>query len=125
MGEEIVIIEELEPNWCQMAASILKTWFDQYTFSGEGSNIAKIRPLFWILTSNYSLEKLFTDKDGKLIEEDYKAIKRRLFTIQINSIYDEINWPKLELLYISIQLNIRIKIYEKFRNSFKKKKNRL
>ncbi|ORX66091.1 hypothetical protein BCR32DRAFT_286359 [Anaeromyces robustus] len=91
MGEEICIIEELEPTWCQMAASNLKTWFDQYSFPGEikGSSISKIRPPFWILTSNYSLEQLFTNKEGKLLE-DYKPLKRRLYVVKTNNIYDDI-----------------------------------
>lgn len=126
MGEEIVVIEELEPIWCQLAASNLKSWLDQYVFSGEikGSNISKIRPLFWILTSNYSLRELFTNKDGKLIEQDFKPLQRRLYSIQINSIIDDINWPKLDriALYFDTITNIRIKMYEHFKQSYNKRK---
>ncbi|ORX66090.1 hypothetical protein BCR32DRAFT_286358 [Anaeromyces robustus] len=124
MGEEICIIEELEPNWCQMAASNLKTWFDQYSFPGEikGSSISKIRPLFWILTSNYSLEQLFTNKDGKLIEEDYKPLKRRLYIVKTNNIHDDINWPKLDRIayYFDTIENVKFEINSQYKNIFDK-----
>jgi len=102
--------------------SNIKVWLNQYVFSGEvkGSNIAKIRPYFWIITSNYSLKELFTDKDGKVHENDLKPIQRRLYSIQVNSIVDEINWPRLDKIteYFDIIKNIRIKMYEHFKNKF-------
>lgn len=125
-GEEICVLEELEPDWCQLSASNLKTWFDQYVFSGEikGSSIQNIRPTFWIITSNYSLRELFTDKEGKLKEQDYNPIKRRLYSVEVNDITDEINWPNLDkiALYYDTITKIRIKNYDFGLKQFEKKK---
>lgn len=122
LGEDIILIEELQPNWCLIAGSQLKVWLDQYVFSGEikGGFIENLRPKFFILTSNYTLKQLFTKDDGKVIEEDYQPIKRRVHSITINNKNDNINWPNLDklALYFDNIYNIRNEINNKFQSNF-------
>lgn len=96
MGEEIVIINEVNPTFCSWYANEIKEWVDQYPFNAEvkGSNIGKIRPLFFIFTSNYDLDECFVEVKGREIykdpitgqknylTEDIKAMHRRMFVIK-------------------------------------------
>ena len=124
LGEEIIAIEELEPNWVNCSSSNLKTWMDQYPFQVEvkGSSIKAIRPMFFLITSNYTLEKLCT-KDGELIEEDYWAIRRRMLTVNIKSDKQDIDWPRLDkiALYYDTIKEVKISIYEEHMSTFNKR----
>lgn len=96
MGEEIVIINEVNPVFCSWYANEIKEWVDQYPFNAEvkGSNLGKIRPLFFIFTSNYDLDECFCEMNGrdikrdpitnekKYLTEDIKAMHRRMFVIK-------------------------------------------
>ena len=96
MGEEIVIINEVNPIFCSWYANEIKEWVDQYPFNAEvkGSNLGKIRPLFFIFTSNYNLDECFCEMNGrdiktdpltnekKYLTEDIKAMHRRMFVIK-------------------------------------------
>lgn len=99
-GQQWVTQEEIEPKWAQLAASNLKKWLDQYPFTAEtkGGTIEKMRPQFWVITSNYSLKDLFTDENGVLNEKDYKPIKRRVYEIHIQNRHDDFNWPDFKML---------------------------
>ncbi|ORX76419.1 hypothetical protein BCR32DRAFT_303859 [Anaeromyces robustus] len=75
-GQKIVVIEELEPNWFRLSGNMLKQLLDQYPFPVEckGATINKIRPLFILMTSNYSLRQLCSKEDGSTIEENFKPL---------------------------------------------------
>jgi hypothetical protein len=45
------------------------------------------------MTSNYNLKELCTDSKGKLIEEIYFPLKRRIKTYLVNNKEDKIIWP--------------------------------
>lgn len=122
LGEEIVIIEELQPGWCSLAGGHLKIWLDQYVFSGEfkGGTIEKMRPKWFILTSNYTLEQLFTDKEGKVITEDLHPIQRRVYSVTVNNKNDNIYWPNLDSLslYFDTIETVRSEILNQFHNNY-------
>ena len=96
MGEEIIVINEVNPTFCSWYANEIKEWVDQYPFNAEvkGSNIGKIRPQFFIFTSNYNLDECFCEMRGrdvlkdeitgkpKLLTEDIKAMHRRMKVIK-------------------------------------------
>lgn len=96
MGEEIVVINEVNPTFCSWYANEIKEWVDQYPFNAEvkGSNLGKIRPLFFIFTSNYNLDECFCEMNGrdikrdpitnekKYLTEDIKAMHRRMKVIK-------------------------------------------
>lgn len=99
-GQDIVVIEEIEPAWSRISGNMLKQLCDQYPFPVEckGATINKIRPLFVILTSNYDLKTLCSKEDGTLINENFEPLKRRLFCVQLNSRFDFFNWPRYDHL---------------------------
>jgi len=99
-GQQIVVLEEIEPSWSRISGNLLKQLCDQYPFPVEikGSSINKIRPLFVILTSNYNLKQLCSKDDGTIISENYEPLKRRLFIVELNSRFDFFNWPRYDHL---------------------------
>lgn len=129
LGEDIVLIEEIEPSWASIAASHLKIWLDQYPFPVEvkGSYIERIRPKFFILTSNYSLSQLFVDKEGNKVLEDLKPIERRVYSIHVNNKFDDINWPNLVNLtrYFDTIKEVKYEIDKTFANHYKNKSSTL
>jgi len=80
--EDVVAIEEMNPECGKWMGSFLKIWADRYPFSPEvkGSHIAKIRPKKIIVLSNYTPEQVFTN------EEDLLPIRRRFKVVHFNSV---------------------------------------
>jgi len=89
--EDIVLLEEMDPERAKYMAGFLKVWCDQYTFPVEvkGSSLSCIRPKFIIITSNYRLRDCFPNIN------DYEPLERRFSQINITSVNDTINWPNL------------------------------
>lgn len=75
-NEEVVIIEEINPKYCETNAAEIKTWFDVYPFPCEfkGGSFKQIRPQYMIITSNYSLEECFTFTDHEPIRRRFTVI---------------------------------------------------
>lgn len=72
-GEQIVLIEDVHPDWTKKASSNLKIWADRYPFHAEikGSVVTIPTPSYHlVITSNYSIDECFEEKD-------LDAIKRR------------------------------------------------
>lgn len=68
------------------SAHYYKQWIDEYPFNPEikGATLNYIRPKFFIITSNYSLEQCFTDPSTNNIKyEDYDPLNRRLKQIHL------------------------------------------
>lgn len=102
MGEEIVVIEEVRPEWFQAAESNLKRWLDSKPFKVEvkGSSLPQIRPLFFILTSNYSLLELCSLNNEKFNPQKLLyPMEQRLNCINVTSKEQNINFPDYQLLY--------------------------
>lgn len=128
LGEEIVVIEELQPSWCSISGGKLKIWLDQYVFSGEvkGGTIEKMRPKWFIMTSNYTLEQLFTDHENKIITEDLFPIQRRVYSITVNNKHDNIYWPNLDKLslYFDTISTVKDEITTNFYNNYNSRKQK-
>ena len=83
--EDVVVIEEADPKKCEHMAYYFKRWMDKYPFRCEikGAHMNFIRPKKIIVTSNYTLQECFPNK------EDYEPLKRRVkqvhFTFQFHN----------------------------------------
>ena len=75
-NEEIVIIEEINPDYCAKNSAEIKTWFDVYPFPCEfkGGSFKQIRPQYMIITSNYSMEQCFQYTDLEPIRRRFTVI---------------------------------------------------
>jgi len=75
---EVVLLEDLDSDSQAWMGHYLKIWADKWRFAAEkkGSTV-QIRPLKLVVTSNYTIEKLWSS-DESLI----KALKRR-FTVTV------------------------------------------
>lgn len=72
-GQDVVVVEDLDPDRAKMLVQHLKVWMDRYVFEAErkGGSLL-IRPEFkFIITSNYAPEQCFQNP------EDLDAIRRR------------------------------------------------
>lgn len=78
-GEPNVILDDLAPEHSYLSSQ-LKLWGDKYPFSGEvkGGHTGPIRPLRFIVTSQYPIEEIFM-QDSKTVD----AIRRRFRVIHI------------------------------------------
>lgn len=83
--EEIVAIEEMNPDAGKWMGSFLKIWADRYPFSPEvkGSTIKKIRPKKIIVLSNYTPDECFPN------DQDLLPIKRRFKVVQFTGFFNE------------------------------------
>lgn len=73
--EEVVLIEEWSPELKQTTAQELKIWSDIYSFPAEikGGCIV-IRPRLIIITSNYSLEECFDERDIEPMRRRFNVV---------------------------------------------------
>jgi len=71
-NEEYVILDDIDPDCGKYLARFIKIWCDRYAFITESKGGATfIRPKKFIITSNYSIEEVFTK------EVDAAAVRRR------------------------------------------------
>ena len=85
-GEENIVIDDLSPSHVltnKVMGANLKIWMDQYPFVAEFKGVAseRIRPRRVIVTSNYSLQELFSDK------LECRAIERRCQVLYMDQVY--------------------------------------
>ncbi|AJD07485.1 replication-associated protein [Odonata-associated circular virus-14] len=68
-GEEVVLMEDLDPKVCEVLIHHIKLWADRYPFRAEVKGGSKrLLPKFQlIVTSHYSLSECFTGPDGSAI----------------------------------------------------------
>lgn len=79
-GEDVIILDDLDGFSAKHMAHCLKIWMDESPFLAESKGGgAYIRPMLFIITTNYSIQELWPD-DLQLQE----AIKRRVFAVLIN-----------------------------------------
>lgn len=79
--EETIVIEDVDPSSCEHMARYFKIWSDRYAFPAEykGGSM-KVRPLMFIVTSNYTLEECFKEYN------DLVALQRRFKEVRIEDI---------------------------------------
>lgn len=80
-GEEVVLIDDVHADAAWMV-HFLKIWADGYPFNAETKGgMAKIRPRWIVVTSNYSIEELGRKRTGGGWEypdrRDVEALRRR------------------------------------------------
>lgn len=75
--QQVVLIEDLDPDSSRHLANHIKLWLDRYPFSAEfKGGIRDINPkqYFLIITSNYSIEECFNDRDRDAISRRCQQI---------------------------------------------------
>lgn len=67
-NEEVVAIEEMDPEAGKYLGRFIKIWADRYPFSPEvkGGRLTKIRPKKIIILSNYTIEECFERSNDRL-----------------------------------------------------------
>lgn len=73
-GENIVLVEDLDPEVASKLVHHIKLWADRYAFRAEiKGNSISIDPKFMlIITSNYSLRECFQGVDGEAISRRFE-----------------------------------------------------
>lgn len=112
--EKVVIVEEVDNDFCMRNASRIKKWIDQYYFPAEikGSDANLIRPEFIIFTSNYTIEECFTDINSQKKSKELEPIMRRFCTINLEE-KKILKWPNIQLLIIEYNNKNLAKQYDK------------
>lgn len=88
-GEKVVYIEDLDPDFAKWGGRFLKTWADQWTYSGEVKGSSGVfRPEAILVTSNYSIEQMGFRR------EDSLALQGRFTEFYKDSQEDEIPWAE-------------------------------
>lgn len=74
-GEDIVLIEDADPEIMKKLASFIKVWSDRYPFTYEvkgSSRTMKTPGYHFIVTSNYPMKDCFNETDLKAIERRFE-----------------------------------------------------
>jgi len=80
-GEAFVIIDELSTKNAEWMGDLLKIWADRYAFNSETKGSSKmIRPICIIVTSNYSINELWSPAQDSALNE---ALVRRFHQIHL------------------------------------------
>lgn len=85
-AQDVVVIDEFAKDFPQDIKRLIKVWGDRLPFVAESKGVShKIRPKIVIITSNWSIEQVFSDPI------DVAAMKKRYFTIEFKKFrhYDE------------------------------------
>lgn len=87
--QKVTIIEEADPKKCEHLASFFKQWADKWSFTAEckGTVIAKCRPEYIIVTSNYPIRECFPE------ESDWQPLERRFTEICLTKRELKVYWP--------------------------------
>lgn len=64
-GQELILLEDADPEKVKGLDQDIKIWADRYAFCPEvkGASAGMIRPKYIVITSQYSMEELFKDKE--------------------------------------------------------------
>jgi len=76
-GQEVVLLDDIDPSHSSWIARFLKIWGDRYPFTAQqkGGSVL-IRPLKFIVTSQYKIEDIFNDTPTR------EALNRRYVVIE-------------------------------------------
>nr|QXP07592.1 MAG: replication associated protein [Arizlama virus] len=81
-NQDVVALEELNPDNGKWIGSFLKIWSDRYPFNAEikGGTLKLIRPKKFVVCSNYSIEECFPN------DQDLLPLKRRFKVTRFNTL---------------------------------------
>lgn len=101
-GEEIVILEDIDPNYATSMHYFLKIWADAYAFPSEIKNfkLENIRPKKFVVTSQYKPDALWFGKDLEAIERRFTLLeitKNPIKEIARKKIQADMNKRKAEI----------------------------
>ena len=103
--EDVVVLDDFDPKHAEFLSYYLKIWADHYSFNAEvKGGMMRIRPKTIIVTSQYSLDACFPEK------ETLAAISRRFRVHQIAPFDDTPSWPSLYRQYSDYLENEKKKI---------------
>lgn len=78
-NQEVVLIEDVDPTYCEKMGHLFKVWTDRYVFRCEIKSSSKlIRPRKFIITSNYSIEECFKPGDVPAMMRRFDVYKYRV-----------------------------------------------
>lgn len=85
--EEVVALEEMDPEHGRFLGHFLKIWADRYPFSPEikGATIKKIRPKKIIVLSNYTIDECFDRV------QDRDPLKRRFRVVRFHNFFNTLD----------------------------------
>lgn len=85
--EDVVALEEMDPDHGKYLGHFIKIWADRYPFNAEvkGASIKKIRPKKIIVLSNYTIDECFERC------QDRDPIKRRFKTINFYDFFNDLS----------------------------------
>lgn len=90
-GEEVVLLDDLDPQHGKEMEAYIKIWSDHYVFTAEvkGGHL-QARPGKIIITSNYTIDEVFP----KLAADGNDPIKRRFTVINLFDPTELAEWKK-------------------------------
>lgn len=74
-GEDIVLIEDADPDTLKKLANHMKVWSDRYPFTFEikgSSKTMKCPSYYFVVTSNYAMKDCFNETDLKAMERRFE-----------------------------------------------------
>ena len=73
-GEDIVLIEDLDPDVSEKLVHHIKLWADRYAFRAEikGNSVSIDPKFYFIITSNYTIGECFKGVDGEAISRRFE-----------------------------------------------------
>lgn len=74
-GEDIVLIEDADPDTMKKLANHMKVWSDRYPFTYEvkgSSKTMKCPSYYFVVTSNYAMKDCFNETDIKAMERRFE-----------------------------------------------------
>ena len=65
-GEETVVLDDVDPSHAPWIGRYIKIWADSFPFLAESKGSARyIRPTLFIVTSQYKIDEIFTDRETR------------------------------------------------------------
>lgn len=88
--EDVVVLDDFDPNHGSYLSYYLKIWADHYSFNAEvKGGMMHIRPKTIIITSQYTIEDCFRLKDGSPDHPTIDAISRRFKRLNYSGFFGQ------------------------------------
>lgn len=90
-GEACVIIDDLDPEAAKYLARYVKVWTDVFPFVGEFKGTSMmIRPKKFVITSQYTIDECFSERDAEAIKRRAKIRVMENYTV----VSETIGWQQ-------------------------------